>query len=373
MKPEAYYNNSQLPIKSDVIAGIITDLRSLIDQIDSNFKRARELVLELARKLDEQHICERDHVCRKVKEMLKDKIKENKITEKWIEECLPQEYKRRYIKSEVSSLSRNVKKVENIVVNNKGKAIAESSTDGSTSDNSCSIESAERTKTEGIFQIKQLEKPQVLENENNDYVRCQELEEEAQRKASPSSLAEDVDVICELASRLEKEGGIETNRISTEIAKRLRKYVTQRYVNEVLDERYKDEKHVESAKNRRTSSAKTKRAAQTIDVSEADIIAKDESQEQEAAARKSVEHDKLEALVLENSELKEALKKQTTLLSADQISANEIMFIVPKEKFSQLKEAMEISIDAIRLVFDKSGVLECAEPDIFEQQQLTRR
>jgi hypothetical protein len=140
-----------------------------------------------------------------------------------------------------------------------------------------------------------------------------------------------------------------------------------------LDERYKDEKHIESAKSRRTSSAKTKRAAQTVDVSEADIIDEYKPQEQEAAPKKSVEHDRLEALAFENSELKEALKRQTTLLSADQVSANEIMFIVPKEKFNQLKEAMEISIDAIHLVFDKSGVLERAEPDIFEQQQLTRR
>jgi hypothetical protein len=174
-----------------------------------------------------------------------------------------------------------------------------------------------------------------------------------------------VDVVRELASRLEEEGEIETNRISTEIAKRLRKYVTQRYVNEVLDERFKDEKYVESAKSRRTSSATTKRAAQTVDVSEDDIIAKDESQEQEATPRKSVEYNRLEVLALENSELKEALKRQTTLLSADQVSANEITFIVPKEKFNQLKEAMEISRDSIRLVFDKSGMLERAESDIF--------
>ena len=140
-----------------------------------------------------------------------------------------------------------------------------------------------------------------------------------------------------------------------------------------MDERYKDEKHVKSAKSRRTGSAKTKRAAQTIDISEANIIAEDKSQEQEAAPRKSVEYNRLEALVFENSELKEALKRQTTLLSADQVSANEITFTVHKEKFNQLKEAMEISRDSIRLVFDKSGMLECAESDIFERRQLTRR
>jgi hypothetical protein len=85
----------------------------------------------------------------------------------------------------------------------------------------------------------------------------------------------------------------------------------------------------------------------------------------DAAPRKSVEHNKLDALILENSELKEALKRQTTLLSADQVSANEITFIVPQEKFIQLKEAMETSRDSIRLVFDKSGMLERAESDAF--------
>ena len=147
-------------------------------------------------------------------------------------------------------------------------------------------------------------------------------------------------IILELAPRLEEEGEIETNKISTEIAKRLRNYVTQRYVNKVLDERYKDEKHVKSAKSRRTGSAKTKRAAAlTADVSEANIISKYElPQKQEGATRKSVENNKLNALTLENSELKEVLKRQTALLRADQVSANEITFNVPKERFNQLQK-----------------------------------
>jgi hypothetical protein len=48
------------------------------------------------------------------------------------------------------------------------------------------------------------------------------------------------------------------------------------------------------------------------------------------------------------------------------------MFIVPKEKFPQLWIAMTISRDSIRLIFDKSGALECAKSDLFEQPQLTR-
>jgi hypothetical protein len=46
---------------------------------------------------------------------------------KWIEECLPQEYKRKYAKSEPSSLSRNAKKLGKILVDNEGKSLAESS------------------------------------------------------------------------------------------------------------------------------------------------------------------------------------------------------------------------------------------------------
>ena len=59
--------------------------------------------------------------------MLKDKINEGKITGEWIEECLPQEYKRKYAESELSSLSRNAKKVGKILVDNDGKSLAESS------------------------------------------------------------------------------------------------------------------------------------------------------------------------------------------------------------------------------------------------------
>ena len=57
--------------------------------------------------------------------MLADKIKEGKITKKWIERCLPQEYRRRYAKSEQSSLSGKAKNLEKImIVDNKGKTIA---------------------------------------------------------------------------------------------------------------------------------------------------------------------------------------------------------------------------------------------------------
>src|SRR6476469_8737381 len=91
---------------------VLTDLRLAIDQIDSSLKNARDLILELARTLDESGECERRSVSRKIKELLADKIQEGKITAKWIHDCLPSEYERKY-KREVSSLSNgNTKKKE---------------------------------------------------------------------------------------------------------------------------------------------------------------------------------------------------------------------------------------------------------------------
>jgi hypothetical protein len=73
--------------------------------------------------------------CSKIKEMLKDKIAAGKITGKWIEKFLPQEYKRRYsnnIKSELSSLSgseeegddngNDTKTVEQILIDTSGRS-----------------------------------------------------------------------------------------------------------------------------------------------------------------------------------------------------------------------------------------------------------
>jgi hypothetical protein len=92
------------------IKNIINDLRLVVDQLGKNFIKTKDLIHELARRLDENKLCERDQVSRKIKEILKDKIREGKITAKWIEDCLPPEYKRKYrTKSEVSSLSLSLK------------------------------------------------------------------------------------------------------------------------------------------------------------------------------------------------------------------------------------------------------------------------
>src|SRR6185312_4357509 len=93
------------------INGIITNLKLAVDQLSKDFTKAKELIHELARHLDESKLCERAQISRKIKEILKDKIEEGKITEKWIEDCLSSEYKRKYrTKSEVTSLSKDNRK-----------------------------------------------------------------------------------------------------------------------------------------------------------------------------------------------------------------------------------------------------------------------
>jgi hypothetical protein len=75
---------------------IVAKLSIIFDQLDIHFAKARNLILELAGQLDEAKQCKQSQICTKIKELLEDKIKGGKISEKWIEECLPQEYKRRY-------------------------------------------------------------------------------------------------------------------------------------------------------------------------------------------------------------------------------------------------------------------------------------
>lgn len=99
-------------------------LRIVIDQLHSHFTQARELILDTARRLDEEHVVKQDEICRKIKELLKDKIQETKISEGWIEECLPTEYKRKYEakpKSQLNHLSK-FRPEQQIAVTQMGKS-----------------------------------------------------------------------------------------------------------------------------------------------------------------------------------------------------------------------------------------------------------
>jgi hypothetical protein len=91
------------------VRGNVKELRIVIDQLHLNFIQAGELILEIARRLDEDHVVKQDQICRKIKEFLKDKIQERKISEGWIEECLPTEYKRKYKGKPKSQLNHLLK------------------------------------------------------------------------------------------------------------------------------------------------------------------------------------------------------------------------------------------------------------------------
>jgi hypothetical protein len=152
------------------IRGIIANLRNLVDQFGTNSK---EQVMELARGLDEEKICERNKISRLIKYILKDKIREGKITAKWIEGCLPEDYKRRYSKSEETSLSRKVKKLQGMLVDNRGNVHTELiPPNGSGKENQPMVQ-----------------KEQTKEEVAEGCSRCLELEE-ALRKASKISTAE---------------------------------------------------------------------------------------------------------------------------------------------------------------------------------------
>lgn len=90
----------------DGIRSIVDKLKQAIDIFSLNSKNTKDLVLESARELDERGLCNREDISRKLKQLLSDKIAEGKISGRWIEECLPKEYKRPYRKSEVGSLSK---------------------------------------------------------------------------------------------------------------------------------------------------------------------------------------------------------------------------------------------------------------------------
>jgi regulator of replication initiation timing len=116
------------------INGIIVRLKLVVDQLSSNFVKAKDLIHELARHLDESKLCERDQVSRKIKKILKEEIKEGKITAKWIEDCLSPEYTRKYTpKSEVSSLSKENRK--EIVVDASGNSIESAAISNADSNN----------------------------------------------------------------------------------------------------------------------------------------------------------------------------------------------------------------------------------------------
>jgi hypothetical protein len=130
------------------INDIVTRLKLAVDQLGKDFVKAEDLIHELARHLDESNQCERNQVSRKIKEILKDKIREGKITAKWIEDCLSPEYKRKYTtKSEVTSLSKENRK--EIEVGAQGNSVVEQAAIPSSDSDNNDTTNNERSANEG--------------------------------------------------------------------------------------------------------------------------------------------------------------------------------------------------------------------------------
>ena len=191
-------SNNQEP--DNQINGIIVDLRQVIEQINIDRKNAENLILELAKHLDENRLCERNQISRKIKYILGDKIKEGKITGKWIEECLPSEYKRKYTtNSELTSLSKDKDKPQQhqIMVDTSGQIIDE--IDQSSPE---SFKSTLNTKENP----RQANAPgyKVEQNQVYECPRCQDLEE-ALIKATSLTSASNYPIIEEKEFKIPKE------------------------------------------------------------------------------------------------------------------------------------------------------------------------
>jgi hypothetical protein len=255
--PESAENTNPEMSSSDskIIDNIIADLRNTIDELAINFNTAKNLILELASRFDETKRCEQSQICRKIKEILQDKINEAKITAKWIEECLPQGYKRRYTKSELTSLSKQLK-----------RNAAE-----------------QQLKNKDIIVVDAQGGKSVLTNVNG----CND--------------------------NGDGDGGANDNNLHN-------KHETKQGPNKEF-----------------------------------------------AYENTSFEdYDKHQSVCSENYELKQAVKRLTSIVTADKISATEIEFSIPKAKYEEVKAAMESSRDSISVTFDKSGVLQRADSDIFK-------
>ena len=93
------------------VKGIITDLKIMIESLYLKFTTLREIIQELAKRLDENKICKQENICQTIKEILKDKIMEGKFSERHIENCLPTEYKRKHIRKKIIETEQIRKKI----------------------------------------------------------------------------------------------------------------------------------------------------------------------------------------------------------------------------------------------------------------------
>jgi len=214
-------------------------------------------------------------------------------------------------------------------------------------------------------------------------------------------------VVNNLANSL--EGMIRTDTICIEIVNQLRGRVSERFIRECLEDKYKqpqkmlnarkqkkkrlqEQEHNESLAalaplNQEQEGTTNKEAVitQSIDgssiqqkgaqknpelspINVADIKAADWPLGSKDLSKRDLKWcSRCKEQDSEICELREALRRQTTLITANEISSYETKFMIPKEKYPNIQEAMQRSRNSISVVFDKSGILERVVSDFIRR------
>lgn len=204
-------------------------------------------------------------------------------------------------------------------------------------------------------------------------------------------------VVKDLAKCL--EGMIRTDTICVEIVNQLRGKVSERFIRECLEDKYKQQQKMQNARmqkkkrlqeqghndslaaltplNQEQEETENKEIVITQNIDGCSIEDKRPQKNPELSTTNLAgsttaawplgskdqskhglkECSRCKQLDSEICQLREALSRPTTL-TANEISSYEIKFTIPKEKYPDIKEAMRSGRSSITVVFDNTGVLE---------------
>jgi len=73
-------------------------------------------------------------------------------------------------------------------------------------------------------------------------------------------------------------------------------------------------------------------------------------------------------LVTQNQELKEVIRRNTAMITADKIRSIELSFKIPREKYQVLQNVINENKNFMRVTFDETGVLQRVESDDIESR-----
>jgi hypothetical protein len=73
-------------------------------------------------------------------------------------------------------------------------------------------------------------------------------------------------------------------------------------------------------------------------------------------------------LVTQNPELKEVVRRNTSMVTADKIRSIQLSFKIPREKYQVLQNVIDENKDFMRVTFDETGLLQHVESDAIESR-----